>query len=157
MAKQLLIDATRGKQTEMPPWLPYAGVHCAALIDQPADAFLKDAALLAQGVVNAAELYHADGIPLVTIGLMEARDSVKVSCRQGCRLSYVVVTDGEWERKTATTQANKPVTFGVAEAASGSWPVGELREVQWLDLDNVDAPGDDLRHRAQARGAAIFT
>ena len=47
MAKQMLIDATRGKQTEMPPWLPYAGVHCAALIDQPADAFLKDAELLA--------------------------------------------------------------------------------------------------------------
>jgi secreted PhoX family phosphatase len=42
------------------------------------------------------------------------------------------------------------------DPASGSWPVGELREVQWLDLDNVDAPGDDLRHRAQARGAAIF-
>ncbi len=36
MAKQMLIDTTRGKQTEMPPWLPDAGVHCAALIDQPA-------------------------------------------------------------------------------------------------------------------------
>ena len=65
MAKQMLIDATRGKQTDVPPWLPYAGVHCAALIDQPADAFLKDAELLAQGVVHAAELYHADGIPLL--------------------------------------------------------------------------------------------
>ena len=40
MAKQMLIDATRGKQTDMPPWLPYAGVHCAALIDQPADTLI---------------------------------------------------------------------------------------------------------------------
>jgi len=81
MAKQMLIDATRGKQTEMPPWLPYAGVHCAALIDQPADAFLKDAALLAKGVVNAAELYQADGIPLLFDLSVEAES-------MGCEASY---------------------------------------------------------------------
>ena len=56
MAKQLLIDATRGKQTEIPPWLPYAGVHCAALIGQPADVFLKDAELLAERGVAFAEV-----------------------------------------------------------------------------------------------------
>ncbi|MGD9290002.1 MAG: uroporphyrinogen decarboxylase family protein [Desulfobacterales bacterium] len=81
MAKQMLIDATRGKRTEMPPWLPYAGVHCAALIDQPADTFLKDAELLAKGVVNAADLYHADGIPLLFDLSLEA-ESI------GCEASY---------------------------------------------------------------------
>ena len=60
MAKQMLIDATRGKQTEMPPWLPYAGVHCAALIEQPADAFFKDAGLLAEPVMNDREVYECE-------------------------------------------------------------------------------------------------
>ncbi|MBP1739755.1 MAG: hypothetical protein H6Q48_2048, partial [Deltaproteobacteria bacterium] len=32
MAKQKLIDAYRGKRTEDPPWVPYAGVHSAFLI-----------------------------------------------------------------------------------------------------------------------------
>ena len=37
MAKQLLIDATLGRQTSMAPWVPYAGVHCAYLIGETAD------------------------------------------------------------------------------------------------------------------------
>ena len=81
MAKQMLIDATRGKRTEMPPWLPYAGVHCAALIDKPADVFLKSAKLMAQGMVKAAELYHADGIPLLFDLSVEAES-------MGCEASY---------------------------------------------------------------------
>ena len=81
MAKQMLIDATRGKKTEKAPWVPYAGVHCAALIGQPADRFLKDAALLAEGVVHAARLYHADGIPLLFDLSVEA-ESI------GCETAY---------------------------------------------------------------------
>ena len=65
MAKQRLIDAYRGKKTDMPPWVPYAGVHCAFLINEPADNMLKDPELLAKGVVNAAQRYKADGIPLI--------------------------------------------------------------------------------------------
>ena len=84
MAKQMLIDATRGRQTEMPPWLPYAGVHCAALINQPADAYLKDAELLANGVVNAAQLYHADGIPLLFNENLSPRAGIRgESCAEG--------------------------------------------------------------------------
>ena len=81
MAKQMLIDATRGEETEMAPWLPYAGVHCASLIQQPADRFLRDPALLAEGVVHAARLYHADGIPLLFDLSLEA-ESV------GCEVAY---------------------------------------------------------------------
>jgi len=116
MAKQMLIDATRGKQTEMPPWLPYAGVHCAALIDQPADTFLKDAALLAQGVVNAAELYHADGIPLLFDLSVEA-ESI------GCEATY-------WEDNVPSIMKHPCVDRTPAEAglkipsaADGRWPI----------------------------------
>ena len=71
----------RGKRTENAPWVPYAGVHCAFLINEPADKMLKDPALLAKGVVNAAKRYHADGIPLVFDLSVEA-NSV------GCELKW---------------------------------------------------------------------
>lgn len=116
MAKQMLIDATRGKQTEMAPWLPYAGVHCAALIDQPADRFLKDADLLAKGVVNAAELYHADGIPLLFDLSVEAESL-------GCEAVY-------WEDNvpsitTHPCDKKEPGEAGltVPSATDGRWPV----------------------------------
>ena len=81
MARQMLIDATRGKPTDLPPWLPYAGVHAAALIHQPADRYVKDAALVARGVVHAARLYQADGIPLAFDLSVEAES-------MGCRTVY---------------------------------------------------------------------
>ena len=65
MAKQMLIDAYRGKRTPKPPWVPYAGVHCAFMIDEPADKMLQDPELLAKGAVYTAKRYKADGIPLV--------------------------------------------------------------------------------------------
>jgi secreted PhoX family phosphatase len=34
--------------------------------------------------------------------------------------------------------------------------MGEFYQTEWLDLDNVEAPEDDLRFRAQEKGAAVF-
>ena len=116
MAKQMLIDATRGKQTDMPPWLPYAGVHCAALIDQPADAFLKDAELLAKGVVHAAELYQADGIPLLFDLSVEAES-------MGCEAQY-------WDDNVPSIVSHPcaeitPEQAGleIPSAEDGRWPI----------------------------------
>ena len=36
-----------------------------------------------------------------------------------------------------------------------STAVGSVGEVSWIDLDEVEAPGDDLRHRAAAKGASL--
>lgn len=38
----------------------------------------------------------------------------------------------------------------------GKFPVGRKFAVAWLDIDNVRAPEDDLRHQGRARGAAVF-
>ncbi|HSJ78556.1 MAG TPA: alkaline phosphatase PhoX, partial [Erythrobacter sp.] len=35
-------------------------------------------------------------------------------------------------------------------------PVGQPFRVSWVDLDDVEAPKDDLRHRAAAKGAALI-
>lgn len=116
MAKQMLIDATRGKQTPMPPWLPYAGVHCAALIGQPADRFMKDAVLLAEGVVHAARHYHADGIPLLFDLSVEAES-------MGCDTVY-------WEDNVPSVSSHPcaekaPGEIGLAlpSKTDGRWPV----------------------------------
>ncbi len=61
----MLIDAYRGKRTQKAPWVPYAGVHCAFIINEPADKFLQDPELLAKGIVETAKRYKADGIPLL--------------------------------------------------------------------------------------------
>ena len=116
MAKQMLIDAYRGKRTAKAPWVPYAGVHCAFLIDEPADKMLKDPELLAKGVVNAAKRYNADGIPLVFDLSVEA-NSV------GCELKW-------WEDNVPSVQTHPCSSQTPAQAGlklpdknSGRWPV----------------------------------
>ncbi len=132
MAKQMLIDATRGKTTKVAPWLPYAGVHCASLIKQPADAFLKDSALLAKGVVYAARHYHADGIPLLFDLSLEAES-------MGCEVTYwednvPSVTTHPCENKTPVE-----ASLVLPSADHGRWPIlfeaAKLAKPQLEELD----------------------
>lgn len=116
MAKQLLIDATMGRRTPIAPWVPYAGVHCAHLIGEKAEAYFKDPALLARGVVTAARTYHADGIPLL-FDLSAEAESV------GCAVEY-------WEDNVPSVRTHPcdkqlPETAGLSlpERTSGRWPV----------------------------------
>ena len=66
MAKQMLIDATRGKRTDKAPWVPYAGCHCAYLIGVKADRFFKDAGLLAKGVVKVSGEFARGEVARIT-------------------------------------------------------------------------------------------
>ncbi|NNL78258.1 MAG: hypothetical protein HKO68_18155 [Desulfobacterales bacterium] len=132
MAKQLLIDAYRGKMTPKPPWVPYAGVHCAFLIDEPADKMLQDSELLAKGVVNAATRYKADGIPLLFDLSVEA-NSV------GCDLKW-------WPDNVPSVQTHPcsdktPADAGLAlpNKESGRWPViFEAAGIAKPQLDEAD-------------------
>ena len=132
MAKQMLIDAYRGKRTPKAPWVPYAGVHCAFLINEPADKMLKDSALLAKGVVNAAKRYKADGIPLLFDLSVEA-NSV------GCDLKWwgdnvPSVTNHPCSDKTPTQAGLKLPTKD-----SGRWPViFEAAKIAKPQLDELD-------------------
>jgi uroporphyrinogen decarboxylase len=132
MAKQMLIDAYRGKRTEKAPWVPYAGVHCAFLINEPADNMLKDPELLAKGVVEAAKRYKADGIPLVFDLSVEA-NSV------GCEL--------KWWPDNVPSVTTHPCSDKSPEAAglklptkdSGRWPVlYEAAKIARPQLDELD-------------------
>ena len=116
MAKQMLIDATRGKRTDKAPWVPYAGSHCAYLIGEKADRFFKDAGLLAKGVAAAAGTYHADGIPLLFDLSVEAEAA-------GCEVEY-------WEDNVPSVRTHLCDTgtpgelgLGMFTKSSGRWPI----------------------------------
>ncbi len=132
MAKQKLIDAYRGKRTDTPPWVPYAGVHCAFLINEPADKMLKDPELLAKGVVNAAKRYKADGIPLVFDLSVEA-NSV------GCDLKWW--PDNVPSVTTHPCSDKSPADAGLKlpTKESGRWPVlYEAARIARPQLDELD-------------------
>lgn len=132
MAKQMLIDATRGKTTEKAPWVPYVGVSCANLIEEPADNYLKNPELIAKGVVTAAKEYCADGIPLMFDLSMEA-ESI------GCEVEY-------WEDnvpsvKTHLCEKETPAELGMGSLSksAGRWPiVFEAAAIAKPLLDELD-------------------
>lgn len=132
MAKQRLIDAYRGKMTDIPPWVPYAGVHCAFIINEPADKMLKDPELLAKGVVETAKRYKADGIPLVFDLSVEAN-------AVGCDLKW-------WEDNVPSVKTHPCSDKTPAEAGlkipskdEGRWPVlFEAARIARPQLDELD-------------------
>lgn len=42
------------------------------------------------------------------------------------------------------------------DATAEGWKVGNTQAVRWIDLADTDSPGNDLRYRGHASGAAIF-
>jgi uroporphyrinogen decarboxylase len=132
MAKQRLIDAYRGKRTDSVPWVPYAGVHCAFIIKEPADKFLQDPKILAKGIVETAKRYKADGIPLVFDLSVEA-NSV------GCNL--------KWWPDNVPSVTTHPCSDRTPEQAglklptkdSGRWPIlFEAARIARPQLDDLD-------------------
>ncbi|MDQ0285231.1 MULTISPECIES: uroporphyrinogen decarboxylase family protein [Desulfofundulus] len=132
MAKQMLIDAIRGKRTPRAPWVPYAGVHCAFVIGEPADKFLKDPQLLAKGVVETARKYKADGIPLVFDLSVESES-------MGLEIKY-------WKDNVPSVQSHPLSDKTVEEAGlkvpgpnDGRWPVlFEAARIAKPQLDELD-------------------
>jgi len=132
MAKQMLIDAYRGKKTPKPPWVPYAGVHCAFMINEPADKMLQDPELLAKGVVYTAERYKADGIPLLFDLSVEAN-------AVGCNLKWW--PDNVPSVTTHPCSDKTPAQAGLQLPTkdSGRWPViFEAARIAKPKLDELD-------------------
>ena len=132
MAKQMLIDAYRGKKTQKAPWVPYAGVHCAFIINEPADKFLQEPELLAKGIVETAKRYKADGIPLLFDLSVEAN-------AVGCDLKWwpdnvpSVTTHPCFEKTPAEAGLKLPTKD------SGRWPViFEAARIAKPQLEELD-------------------
>lgn len=132
MAKQRLIDAYRGRRTDIPPWVPYSGVHSAFLINEPADKFLKDPQLLAKGVVNAAKRYHADGIPLLFDLSVEAN-------AVGCELKWWADNVPSVITHPCSDKTPSQAGLKLPTKESGRWPViFEAAKIAKPQLDELD-------------------
>jgi len=64
MGKELLFAAFRNQKTERPPWVPFVGVHGAALIGIDSETYLKSADLIVKGANEGIKRYRPDGIPV---------------------------------------------------------------------------------------------
>jgi len=82
----------------------------------------------------------------------------------GGRLQVLALRDTQpadlrnWDASTEELQAGGSggVAFERTISARRVAAVGESMPVQWMDIDNVESPEDDLRYRAFAMGAARF-
>jgi len=156
MAKQMYIDSVRGKRTETAPWVPYAGVHCAFLINEPADKYLQDPEILAKGIVETAKKYKADGIPLIFDLSVEA-NSV------GCELKWW--PDNVPSVTTHPCQDKTPEEAGLKLPTkdTGRWPVlfkaAKIAKPQLDELDCALIGGicGPLTLASHLAGVRIFT
>lgn len=132
MAKQKFIDAVRGKRTATAPWVPYAGMHCAFVINEPADKYLQDPQILAKGLVETAKKYKADGIPLIFDLSVEAHSV-------GCELKWW--PDNVPSVTTHPCSEKTPAEAGLPMPTkdSGRWPViFEAARIAKPQLDELD-------------------
>lgn len=79
--KELVLKAMNLEETHRAPWVPFVGVHGAALIGKEADEYLKSEDLIVEAASKAIELYQADGIP-VTFDLQIEAEVL------GCKLNW---------------------------------------------------------------------
>jgi uroporphyrinogen decarboxylase len=156
MAKQMLIDATMGQRTPMAPWVPYAGVNCAYLINAQADAYFRDPALMAHGIVEAARRYHADGIPL-SFDLSVEAEAV------GCELEWWQDNVPSVRSHPCEKQTPAELNLPLPTRDSGRWPVlfeaaamakPQLEEMDCALLGLMTGPLTLASHLA---GVRIFT
>ena len=132
MSKQLLLDATMGRKTEMAPWTPYAGVNCAFLIQENAETYLKSPELMAKGVSQAASAYQADGIPLLFDLSVEAE-------AMGCEVEYW--TDNVPSVRTHPCEKQTPAELALKPPRKdqGRWPlIFEAARLVKPRLDDLD-------------------
>jgi uroporphyrinogen decarboxylase len=132
MSKQRLIDAYHGKRTDIAPWVPYAGVHCAFLIKEAAENYLKDPALLAKGVTYTAERYKADGIPLLFDLSLEAETL-------GCDIRYRDDNVPSVTSHPCSKQTPAEAGMTIPTKDQGRWPVlFEAAKLAKPKLDEMD-------------------
>ncbi len=111
--RQRVLAAARLEETDRTPWVPFVGCHGGALIDTPADAYLRSAEAIVAGQAKAIELYRPDGLPVVFDLQIEAE-------ALGCTLN--------WARDNPPAVTGHPLSAGV-ELGSLSVPGPEAGRI----------------------------
>ncbi len=79
--KELIKKAFALESVERAPWVPFVGVHAAALLGVDAETYLCSTELMIKGLNEAIEKYNPDGIPVAFDLQMEAE-------MLGCKLVW---------------------------------------------------------------------
>ncbi|MGV8928192.1 MAG: alkaline phosphatase PhoX [Brevundimonas sp.] len=111
----------------------------------------------------------ADPVPLKAMGRFE-HEAVCVDPRTGIVYLTEDKTDGLFYRFIPTTPGKlveggrlQAMAFRDARGSDSSnnvnrlWSVGDWRDVVWIDLEDVESPGGDLRMRGHAAGATLVS
>ncbi len=98
MGIELLKKAVKLEPVERIPWVPFTGVHAAALIGICADEYLKSTDHIVAGISKAIELYKPDGIPVVFDLQIEAE-------ALGCKL--------KWGKNSPPSVVSHPLLKGI--------------------------------------------
>jgi uroporphyrinogen decarboxylase len=107
-------------------------MHCAFVINEPADKYLQDPEILAKGLVETAKKYKADGIPLLFDLSVEAHSL-------GCELKWW--PDNVPSVTTHPCSDKTPAEAGLQMPTkdSGRWPViFEAARIAKPQLDELD-------------------
>ncbi|MFW6155088.1 MAG: uroporphyrinogen decarboxylase family protein [Planctomycetota bacterium] len=99
--RERLSRAFRCEAVDRVPWVPFVGVHAAALLGESAEAFLKSEALIVRGVQAAIDRYKPDGIPVLFDLQLEAEVL-------GCSLA--------WAAENPPAVCSHPLANGTAPA-----------------------------------------
>lgn len=70
--KELIKNAFALKNVNRAPWVPFVGVHAAALVGVGAETYLQSTELMIKGLNEAIKKYNPDGIPVAFDLQMEA-------------------------------------------------------------------------------------
>ena len=92
--KEILLATLRNEPAERVPWVPFVGAHGGALVGADAEAYLKSADLIVDGMREAARRYRPDGLPVVFDLQLEAEIL-------GCQLA--------WAKETPPSVASHPL------------------------------------------------
>lgn len=156
MAKQLLLDATMGRRTPMPPWVPYAGVNCAYLIKENARDYFNNAQMMAKGVTEAARRYRADGIPLSFDLSVEAETL-------GCRIEYWDDNVPSVRSHPCEKQTPREMGLDLPDPQGGRWPIlfeaARLAKpvLEEMDCAMIGLMAGPLTLASHLAGVRIFT
>ncbi|MFC0877272.1 uroporphyrinogen decarboxylase family protein [Saccharicrinis sp. FJH2] len=96
---KLLEQAFKLQEVERIPWVPFVGVHGGNLIEVDAEAYLKSAEYIVNGISKAIEWYKPDGIPVAFDLQIEAEIL-------GCKLA--------WSKDNPPAVVSHPLNEGVA-------------------------------------------
>lgn len=110
--KEVLLKTLKGEAADRVPWVPFVGVHGGFLRGLSATDYLKDGDAIVSAQVEAAERYHADGLPVVFDLQVEAEIL-------GCELA--------WAKDSPPSVASHPLDDDYAIEGLPGFDVGKGR------------------------------